>query len=146
MEISVAIDLLNDFRAKTANNKNRINAEKFTRVLEELKFKNFNEIQIQKINSELNIIFKTFEIENENINVNDELGKFLKFLKSEFSIIIPNYNLYIGMLVGFLAAIFFGILSALLGLIIGAAIGYYLDQKAGKENRKLKTELDNFIC
>lgn len=146
MEISQVIDFLNDFRAKTENSKNKNNSEKFVRVLEEIKHKNFNELQIQRINSELNVIFKNFEIEKEKVNVKNELSNFLKFLKSEFSIIIPNYNLYIGMMVGVLASIFFGMLSALVGLLIGAGIGYFLDQKAEKENRKLKTELDNFFC
>lgn len=146
MEISQSIDFLNDFRTKTENVKNKYNSEKFIRVLEELKYRNFSELQIQKINSELNLIFKNFEIEKEKIIVKNELSKFLKFLKSEFSIIIPNYNLYIGMIIGLLASIFFGMLSSLVGLLIGGAIGYLLDQKAEKENRKLKTELDNFIC
>jgi hypothetical protein len=146
VEISQSIDFLNDFRTKTENVKNKYNSEKFIRVLEELKYRNFSELQIQKINSELNLIFKNFEIEKEKIIVKNELSKFLKFLKSEFSIIIPNYNLYIGMIIGLLASIFFGMLSSLVGLLIGGAIGYLLDQKAEKENRKLKTELDNFIC
>lgn len=48
MELLKAIDFLNDFRAKTDNSKNKNNSEKFIRVLEELKYKNFNELQIQK--------------------------------------------------------------------------------------------------
>ena len=146
MEISQAIDFLNDFRTKTENSKNKNNSEKFVRVLDEIKYKNFNELQTQRINSELNVIFKSFEIEKEKINVKNELSKFLKFLKSEFSIIIPNYNLYIGMMVGVLASILFGMLTALIGCLIGGAIGYFLDRKAENENRKLKTELDNFFC
>ena len=146
MEISQVIDFLNDFRAKTENSKNKNNSEKFVRVLEEIKHKNFNELQIQRINSELNVIFKNFEIEKENVNVKNELSNFLKFLKSEFLIIIPNYNLYIGMMVGVLASILFGMLTALIGCLIGGAIGYFLDRKAENENRKLKTELDNFFC
>jgi hypothetical protein len=146
MEISRAIDFLNDFRSKTENIKNKNHSEKFVRVLEEIKYKNFNELQIQRINSELNVIFKNFEIEMEKINVKNELSKFLRFLKSEFSIIIPNYNLYIGMLAGVLVSIFLGPLSILVGLLIGAGIGYFLDQKAEKEDRKLKTILDNFMC
>ena len=145
MEISQAIDFLNDFRTKTENSKNRNNLEKFVRVLEEIKFKNFNEFQIQRIELELNVIFKNFEIEQQKVNVKNELSKFLKFLKSEFSITIPNYYLYIGMMVGVLASIIFGILSLLVGLIIGAGIGYLCDRKSENENRKLKTELDNFI-
>lgn len=146
MEISQAIDFLNNFMAKTENSKNKNNSEKFVRVLEEIKYKNFNELQFQRINSELNIIFKNFEIEKEKINVKNELRKFLKFLKSEFSITIPNYNLYLGMMVGVLASIFFGMLNALIGCLIGGTIGYFLDRKAKNENRKLKTELDNFFC
>lgn len=146
MEISQAIDFLNDFMAKTENSKNKNNSEKFVRVLEEIKYKNFNELQFQRINSELNIILKNFEIEKEKINVKNELSKFLKFLKSEFSITIPNYNLYLGMMVGVLASIFFGMLNALIGCLIGGTIGYFLDRKAKNENRKLKTELDNFFC
>lgn len=92
------------------------------------------------------MIFKNFEIEKEKIIVKKELRNFLNFLKSEFSIIIPNYNVYIGMMVGVIASIYFGMISALVGLLIGAGIGYFLDQKAEKENRKLKTELDNFFC
>ena len=118
MEISQVIDFLNDFRAKTENSKNKNNSEKFVRVLEEIKHKNFNELQIQRINSELNVIFKNFEIEKENVNVKNELSNFLKFLKSEFLIIIPNYNLYIGMMVGVLASIFFGMSRSILPIFM----------------------------
>ena len=146
MEINAAIEILNDLKKNSIEEKNIKYSEKFLRVLNELKLKNYDENLLNKINNELSIIFKNFEIQKLNINVKDELRTFLKFLKSEFSIIVPNYNFYIGITIGAVFSVFLGIISMLAGIAICGLIGYLLDRKAEKEGRYLKTELDSFIC
>ncbi len=47
---------------------------------------------------------------------------------------------------GLIATIFFGFLSLFIGLIAGAAIGFFFDERAKKEGRKLNTELNEFLC
>ena len=145
MQIKKTIDFLNDYRTKLENKKNWKHAEKFVHVLEELRQMDFNASQIERLNSELLVVLKTFEIQKDNIGIRYELRSFLKFLRAEYSIIPPNYNLYIGLLVGVLVSAVFGIISASIGLVMGAAVGYLLDDKAAKEKRRLKTPLDRYL-
>lgn len=146
MEIQKTIDILTEIRKNTSNSKNKKYSEKFIRLLNEIHLMDNIESKKERLNSELKLIRQNFEIEKNNIKVKNELKKFIKFLKSEFSMTILWYYTQIGALIGLMATIFFGFLSLFIGLLIGGIIGYYLDEKAKKEGKKLKTELSEFIC
>lgn len=146
MEIQKTIDILTEIRKNTDNPKNKKYSEKFIRLLTEIRFKDNIEPKAEILDSELKLIRQNFEIEKDNIEVKKELNNFIKFLKSEFSFTIPWYYTQIGALIGLIATVFFGFLSLLVGLLIGGIIGYFLDEKARKEGKKLKTELSEFIC
>lgn len=146
MEIQAAINYLTEFRKTTNSAKNSKYTEKFIRLLNEIQIKEIDSKKRSLLNSELNLIIQNFEIDKNNIQVKKELKKFIQFLKSEFDVTIQWYYTQIGALGGLVATVFFGFLSLLLGLLIGAAIGYYFDEKARKDGRKLKTDLNEFIC
>jgi hypothetical protein len=146
MEIQKTIDLLTEIRKNTDNSKNKKYSEKFIRLLTEIRFMDNIDQKKERLDSELKLIRQNFEIEKDNIKVKKELNNFIKFLKSEFSFTIPWYYTQIGALIGVLAASFFGAYSFLVGLLIGGIIGCFLDEKARKEGKKLKTDLNEFIC
>ncbi|WP_127844808.1 hypothetical protein [Psychroflexus aestuariivivens] len=144
MEIQRTIDLLTEFRKNTDSSKNRKYAENFIRILNELNSMQIDELESRRLNSELKLIQQNFEIESENVNVKSELKKFVKFLKSEFSMTTPWYYTYVGASIGLVITVFFGFISMVGGAVIGGLIGYFLDEKAKKEGRKLKTDLSEF--
>lgn len=146
MEIQRTLDLLAEFRKNTDNSKNRKYAEKFIRILNELNSRQIDELESSRLNSELKLIQQNFEIENKNVKVKNELKKFIKFLKSEFSMTTPWYFTYTGALIGLAITVFFGFISMVGGAVIGGLIGYFLDEKAKKEGKKLKTELSELYC
>ena len=146
IEIQKTIDILTEIRKTTSNSKNKKYSEKFIRLLNEIHLMDHIEPKKERLNSELKLIRQNFEIEKNNIKVKNELKKFIKFLKFEFSLTIPWYHTQIGAIIGLMVTIFFGFLSLVIGLLIGGIIGYYLDEKARKEGKKLKTELSEFIC
>ncbi|SEA76740.1 DUF456 domain-containing protein [Psychroflexus halocasei] len=146
MKINDIINYLTEFRKNTKSIKNQKYSEKFIRLLNEIEIKVVDPNQIQRIETELKLLVENFEIEKENIQVKKELKKFIQFLKSEFKITIPYYYTQLGALVGLIATIFFGFLSLFIGLIAGAAIGFFFDERAKKEGRKLNTELNEFLC
>ncbi|PQB06782.1 hypothetical protein BST83_06140 [Polaribacter filamentus] len=146
MEIQKTIDILTEIRKNTDNPKNKKYSEKFIRLLTEIRFMNNIKPKAEILDSALKLIRQNFEIEKDNIVVKKELNNFIKFLKAEFSFTIPWYYTQIGALIGLMVTVFFGLLSLLVGLLVGGIIGYFLDEKARKEGKKLKTELSEFIC
>lgn len=145
MKIRETINFLSEFRKNTKSSKNQKYSEKFIRLLNEIQIKITDQNQRERINSELELIIENFEIEKDNIQVKKELKKFIQFLKSEFKITIPYYYIQIGALIGLISTVFFGFLTLFFGLLMGALIGFFFDEKAKKEGRKLNTELNEFL-
>ncbi len=146
MEIEKTISVLNEIRINTGNSKNKKYSEKFVRLLIELQGMNLIGQKAERLDSELKLIRQNFEIEKNNVIVKNELKKFIKFLKSEFSMTMPWYYTKIGALIGLITTVFFGFKPLIFGALFGALYGYYYDEKSKMEGKKLKTELNEFIC
>ena len=145
MDIQNITDFLREFRKNTKSSKNRNYAEKFIRIINEISLIPTDELKRNRINAELELIHQNFEIEKEDINVKRELKKFMRFLKTEFSITLPWHFTSMGALIGLIATVYFGFMPLAIGLLAGGLIGYFLDEKADKEGKRLKTELNEFI-
>ena len=145
MDIQNSIEFLREFRKNTKSSKNRDYAEKFIRVINEVGLMPMDEFKRNRVNAELTLIHQNFEIQKEDINVKKELKKFMRFLKTEFSITLHWYYTSLGALTGLIVTVYFGFMPLAIGLLAGGFLGYLFDEKANREGKRLKTEMNEFI-
>ncbi|WP_299887719.1 hypothetical protein [uncultured Lacinutrix sp.] len=143
MIIDNTISFLKKLKTQNSSKKELDTYNAFIRVLTDVKHRNFNSLELNRIEQELELL--DIELNTERKTLNKKLHQFFEFLKNEFSLISKDYykNNYmaLGMCFGSAAGIILGVVSLPIGLVLGMVIGMYLgsekDKKAKEEGRVL---------
>lgn len=118
MKIDEAIERLDRSASISRNNRSVRIKQKFSLILQEIKYKELSQEQVLKVEKELDKIFESLDLEGKNADL--ELKKMLKnllnYLRQNFSLVPEGYCSMYGLKVG---------LSA--GLIIMLPLLFYVD-------------------
>lgn len=129
-------------KTELSSKKERRIYDDFIRVFNDLKLRNFSEVEHTALHNELDLIDLIDLKSNTNIKVlNKKLNQLLAFLKQKFNLItIGHYtNTYtpIGMCLGLVFGMALGPISLTFGLLIGMVIGMAL---GSEKDKKAKAE------
>lgn len=118
MRLEEAIDKLDRSAGLPGSNRSVRIKQKFSNILQEIKYKDLSREKLNIVEKELDIIFKDLDLEGENINseLKKRLTILLKYLRRNFSLVPEGYCSMQGIKVG---------LSA--GLVVMLALMFYSD-------------------
>lgn len=150
MKISIALNHFQVLASKTDNKRERKVYNKFVGVLSDLKNHDLTEEQVLLIENKMDELNLKTSAANTRRKLNRKLSIFVNYLKEQLSLVTQGYYAALGLTFGVALGVALaptlerqlGIsISMGLGMIIGAVVGQYLDNKAEKENRVLRTKL-----
>jgi hypothetical protein len=142
MTIKEAKDYLNGLLTGSVRKREIKTYQKFIGVLTGLENRSLSSYQIDLIEQELKTLDLQQPTKNRKQYINKKSNEFVKYLESEFSIVLKghfaNYGLGIGMVFGLAigTAIFRDGGSSTTGMCIGMFIGYIIGQHMDKEAAK----------
>ena len=147
MTITTAKDFLNNLLDSSTKKSERKIYQKFIGILQGLENRNLSAYQLDLVEKELTSFDLNKSTKNRRRHIRKKTNEFIKFLESEFSIVLKdhyaNYGLSIGMVFGVAigASIFRDSGQSATGICIGMFVGYivgqYMDKEANKQNRVL---------
>ena len=148
MKISDAINHFQVLANKTDNRRHRKVCDKFVGILSDLKNHDLTDEQVLLIEKKVEELNLTGGTENTTRTLNKNLRIFINYLKQQLSLVTKGYYTALGLTFGVALGVALaptlerqlGIpISMGIGMLIGVAVGKYLDNKAEKENRVLRT-------
>lgn len=121
--------------------------QKYIAVLSSLKEKDLSEIQVASINEKIASLDLAANPNNHKKYLKQRLSELLKYLKDEYSFISEGYYTSVGIALGVAFGAAFGAaynvgLGVALGMIIGLIIGANNDAQVEKEDRVLRTKIE----
>ena len=121
---------------------------KFIGILRSLEKREFSPHQIEMIEKELTILNLKQPTKNRKRYIRKKLGEFVKYLESDYSIILEGHYANLGLTMGLVFGVAIGTAifrdgggsstGLCFGMLIGYAIGMYMDKEAAKQNQVLK--------
>ncbi|UZH55067.1 hypothetical protein JRG66_14055 [Salinimicrobium tongyeongense] len=155
MRLEEAIQRLDRSTAAPGTNESVKIRQRFSTILQELKYKNFPPEQLALVEHELELIFKDFNLEGNNAEkeLRVHLKNFLKFLRTNFSLLPEGYcamyGMRIGLTTGLILLLFlffytessFKYYSPLGGLLLGVMLGSACDRWEKMKGRTLLTKI-----
>ena len=150
MKLITALDHFQILSSRTDSKRERKIYQKFIAILEDLDGRELTEDQVQSIEAKLDELVLNDKSVVSRRKLNRKLSSFSSFLNDELSLVSEGYYTALGLTFGVafgvaLAPIverFFGMpVNMGIGMMLGVLIGQYLDSKASKENRVLRTTL-----
>lgn len=148
MKISDAINHFQVLTSKIDNRRHRKVYGKFIGVLSDLKNHDLTDEQVLLIERKVEELNLTGGTENTTRTLNKNLRIFINYLKQQLSLVSNGYYTALGINFGVALGVALaptlerqlGIsISMGIGMLIGVVVGKYLDNKAEKENRVLRT-------
>ena len=129
--------------------------QRFSNILQEVKYKNLSQEQLSMLEQELESIFKDLDLEGENTDVELRLHlkKLLKSLRLNYSLIPEGYHAMYGMRLGLVAGLVLLVFlyfytessytyySPLGGLLVGVMLGSLCDKREKARGRSLLTRM-----
>ncbi|NJY62638.1 hypothetical protein HC174_07695 [Salinimicrobium sp. CDJ15-81-2] len=129
--------------------------QRFSNILQEVKYKNLPQEQLSLLEQELNSIFKELDLEGKKaeVELRHHLKKLLKFLRINFSLVPEGYFAMYGMRIGLAAGLIlllflyfytesgYTYYSPLGGLLIGVMLGSLCDKREKVRGRSLLTRM-----
>jgi len=122
--------------------------KKFIDVLTSIENRGFSTYQIEMIEKELTILQLKEPTKNKRKYIKKKLSQFVKYLESEYSLILEGHYATLGMSYGLVFGMVIGTTvfresgssstGMCFGLLIGFFIGKYMDKEAAKQNQVLK--------
>lgn len=154
MKFDEAIQLMDRSVISSKNISEARVKQQFSNILNELKYKQFSQLQSVTLEKELDALFTDLNLETENnTELQKRLNDFIKMLRLKYEIIPEGYWTLNGVLFGIIAGLLFlGFLisftdsplkfySPLAGLILGVGIGSLKDLQIKKRGRTLITKM-----
>jgi len=150
MKLNKALDHFKVLASKADNKRERKVYDKFVGIFSDLNHRELTDEQVQSIEEKMEELNLNVGSDNSKRNFKRKLSSFTKYLQEKLSLVTEGYYTALGMTFGVALGVAFapmlerqiGIsMNMGIGLIIGVVIGQYLDNKAAKENRVLRTTL-----
>ncbi|MFT5054831.1 MAG: hypothetical protein ACI97X_001864, partial [Oceanospirillaceae bacterium] len=151
MKISLALNHFQVLVSKADNKRERKVLKKFVGVLAGLKDRNLTEKQVLSIEKKMDDLNLNSSLAITRRKLGKKLTTFVNYLKDQLSLATQGYYTALGLTLGVALGLCLvptlerqmGIsINMGLGMILGLIVGQYLDKKAEKENRVLKTTLE----
>ncbi|MFT5280130.1 MAG: hypothetical protein ACI9P8_001770 [Bacteroidia bacterium] len=151
MKISLALNHFQVLVSKADNKRERKVLKKFVGVLAGLKDRNLTEKQVLSIEKKMDDLNLNSSLAITRRKLGKKLTTFVNYLKDQLSLVTRGYYTALGLTFGVALGLCLvptlerqmGIsINMGLGMILGLIVGQYLDKKAEKENRVLKTTLE----
>ena len=121
---------------------------KFIGILRSIEKREFSTYQIELIERELTMLNLKEPTKNRKKYINKKLSEFVKYLESEYSIILEGHYTDLGLKMGLVFGMALGAsifkdsggssTGMCFGIFIGYIIGNYMDKEAAKQNQVLK--------
>lgn len=121
---------------------------KFIGILRSLEKREFSTHQIEMIEKELTMLNLKKSAKNRKKYIAKKLSEFVKYLESDYSIILEGHYTDLGLKMGLVFGVAIGTAifrdsgggstGMCFGMFIGYAIGKYMDKEAAKQNQVLK--------
>ena len=155
MKLEEAIQKL-DRSAGISDNKKAVRVkQRFSNILQEVKYKNLSPEELLIVEQELDFIFDDMDLQEEDIQVQlrSDLKSFLRFLRINFHLLPEGYcaayGMRVGLIVGLLLLLFlnfysdssYSYYSPLAGLLIGVMLGSAWDRREKARGRSLLTRM-----
>src|SRR5690606_4775275 len=144
MKIKEALDFFLNLKKDSVEKSEIEIYDKYQAILSDLLSRNLSPNQIQAIESELETLNLNANPDNRKKYLSQKLSEFKNFLKANLGLVpdryYTSYGIFFGIILGVLAQFYFGIYSMLVGMITGLFIGAFMDSKAKKQGRVLKTK------
>ena len=121
---------------------------KFIGILTGIENRDFSAHQIEMIEKELTILNLKQPTKNRKKHIRKKLSQFIKYLESDYSIILEGHYENLGMVLGMCFGLAFGtvfnqegtgnVIGMCFGMLIGLLIGRFMDKEALKNNQVLQ--------
>ena len=150
MKLQIALDHFKVLVNKTDNKSERKVYDKFIGILSNLQGRDLTEEQVLSIEEKMEELNLKVEPANTKRSFKRKLSSFTKYLQDKLSLVTEGYYTALGMSLGVMLGVAvapmlerqLGIsINMGLGMLLGIVVGHFLDTKAVKENRVLKTKL-----
>lgn len=155
MKIEEAIQLFDKSTAHVVNKKEMQLKQRFSNILQELKYKELSAAQNKLLEEELDAVLYGKDLSSEGIEEELEqmLKQFMKSLRVKFSLLPDGYwagnGMMSGLTAGFLVLAgllsftdsYFKFYAPLAGLLLGVFLGSLFDEFARKQGRTLLTKI-----
>ena len=155
MKLEEAIQKLDRSAGISGSKKSVKVKQRFSNILQEVKYKNLLPEQLRLVEQELDFIFDDLDLQEEDVEVQlkSDLKGFLKFLRINFHLLPEGYCAAYGMRVGLAAGLIlllflnfysdssYSYYSPLGGLLLGVLLGSAWDRREKARGRSLLTRM-----
>ncbi|MCX2837381.1 hypothetical protein OQ279_04390 [Salinimicrobium sp. MT39] len=155
MRIEEAIQRLDRYTAAPGTTESVKIRQRFSTILQEVKYKNFPPEKLAPLEHKLDIMFKDINLEGNNGDeqLQAHLKNLVKFLRTDFGLVPEGYCAMLGMRVGLAAGFILLLLlffytessfkyySPLGGLLMGVMIGSACDRREKMKGKTLLTRM-----